>query len=415
MKHAAYTEEVVLEYVEAHINLVYRNIPKVRFGAFLKGHLSEKALQYFNGVHDVLEPETVALSFSKKLPVFFGGDLVGSSFLVLSGFYEFRQKGQIRTPAKETLVGKFGVARLPVVNYYFEELITRFNESDVSKLSKRHERAILFLSHDIDRINSGWLEGGFDALKKGRLLKALKGVVDRVRGKDPWNNLGELAAFEESRGCTSTFFILPKRDKENADYALKQPGLQDKLITLFEKGFEIGVHGTKGSHQSSTQLSRDCKALNSTPVGNRFHFLHFSWKKTVQVLEDSNLEYDASLGFYDEVGFRNGFVHPFFLFNHEELRCTQVLEIPLNAMDTTFRKKGYLQVSNAEITILIRDMVLEVQKFGGVFSLLWHNNYFSPYKFGRWRALYISLLKSEELTNLRSLTAREIADLYKQV
>ena len=78
-------------------------------------------------------------------------------------------------------------------------------------------------------------------------------------------------------------------------------------------------------------------------------------------------------------------------------------------MDTTlyrYQKKEVNSVANELIEFL------EKNKFNAVISLLWHNNYFTEYKFHGYLPLYKKLLAYFYENNWRSLQPDEIIALY---
>ena len=47
-------------------------------------------------------------------------------------------------------------------------------------------------------------------------------------------------------------------------------------------------------------------------------------------------------------------------------------------MDATLNHPNYLQLSGAELLPALRPMLAEVEKFGGIATILWHNDHFDP-------------------------------------
>ncbi|MEZ5000762.1 MAG: hypothetical protein R2727_09010 [Bacteroidales bacterium] len=67
-------------------------------------------------------------------------------------------------------------------------------------------------------------------------------------------------------------------------------------------------------------------------------------------------------------------------------------------MDTTF--KNYLKIDDFDeiLNRYIHPVFSEVNKFNGIISILWHNNFFTGYKYKGYKDLYIKtigLLKDE--------------------
>lgn len=251
----------------------------------------------------------------------------------------------------------------------------------------------VFLSHDVDRLLTGKYISALSSLKNIQVAKFIRGFRNRP---DVWFNVREIAEKESDLGVSSTFFFLAKQGKShlgrNADYSLKSGFLQDALKDLGALGAEIALHGSLGSDEHSQMLKEEMAPFPSAPMGNRFHFLrihpHATWAK----LEHAGLSYDASLGFPDRPGFRRGTCRPFRPFIFPENRPSKIWEIPLIAMDTTFRQGRYLNLDYRQVPAYLNKLMVEVQKRSGIMSILWHNTYLSSFKFEGWSEPYWSFV-----------------------
>lgn len=134
----------------------------------------------------------------------------------------------------------------------------------------------------------------------------------------------------------------------------------------------------------------------------------FDVLKTVSVLEDCKIKYDTSLGFAEKIGFRRGTCFPFYLYNFEKNKISQVIEIPLIVMDSSLSNTKYMGLSQEKAIEHIFDLINEVKKFNGVFTILWHNTFFSNYKYTGWKNVYIEVLKFCKANNGLLTNAKEI-------
>jgi peptidoglycan/xylan/chitin deacetylase (PgdA/CDA1 family) len=234
-------------------------------------------------------------------------------------------------------------------------------------------------------------------------------------------NLDEISHREHDLGVQSTFFMLARqkgtRRRPNADYSLRNKRLQRQLHLAVSMGAEIGVHGSWGSHVDAVQLRAEIERVQSSSgteiTGSRFHFLNFATDRTPQVLQESRLAYDSTLAFAEHCGFRNGFCHPFFLYDHKADRPTDVVEIPLLLMDTTLAGKRYMALRPGdELDAVIDALRAEVSHFSGVLSVLWHNNYFSDHKYAGWGECYWGLVDACQRERGLFLTGSEIAQRF---
>jgi len=334
--------------------------------------------------------------------VYINYDIIASAFYFLSGWDEYVNAGKDelgRIAYEDTLIHRLGTAGIPVVNYYFDILATA-----IDRITNIRQRTIwgesdfgVALTHDIDTCQSAWLEGSFSELKKFSLFSIPWLLFQRMIGRDAWFNFRDITDIESGFRAKSSFYFLPRKGKvqnlSNADYKISARAIRQKIKELEIQGNEIGVHGSFGTHTDGDMLRADIKNIPGDPVrGNRFHFLMFDLLKTVTILEKNNVSYDTTLGFAEQPGFRRGTCYPFYLYNFDEMRISPVVELPLIVMDTSLQHKKYLGLSPKDSLSVIFKLIDEVIKFKGLITLLWHNTYFSKYKYDGWRDVYIKML-----------------------
>ena len=346
-------------------------------------------------------------------------DIVASAFYFLSGWNELvapvsDEYGRIRY--EQSMVKKLGVAHIPVVNYYFDILrcaISQYSgKISGKKLWDDHSFAIA-LTHDIDNCMSAWLEGSFSELKKGRIFSIPALIFKRIFSKDDWFNFDLISSIEKQYSARSTFFFLPEKGKKNqwknADYRIGSKKIRNVIRKLADDGFEIGIHGSFGTHTDTQKFKNEILKINAPFItGNRFHFLMFDAAKTTGILEKNGIKYDTSLGFAEYTGFRRGTCYPFYLYDFERNKTSDVLEIPLIVMDTTLRNKKYMDFAPENTRDEIIKLMNEVKKFNGVFTLLWHNTFFSEYKFSGWKRIYMEILEYCRNNHALMTTCRNI-------
>jgi len=144
---------------------------------------------------------------------------------------------------------------------------------------------------------------------------------------------------------------------------------------LREQGLESGVHpgyftfGQPEALKAEVAVLREI--LGEGPLGGRQHYLRWN-PDTWHDWERCGLAYDSSVGYADRVGFRAGTCVPYrpwlFRFNRE----SELLEIPLIAMDVTLI--NIMKLGPREVKKTILDLIGCCEIVGGVFTLLWHNS-----------------------------------------
>ena len=398
-------------YVLRHFRLAYPEAPDVAIGPTGSG----AAVEVVEGAGDFFtqtEPQPTAPAFrewgGQSVPFFFaddvapllrclpgraviGVDIVSAAFFLLSGWQEYfsaQRDAHGRFPYAASVQHRFGFVTLPVVNYYFDLLKAAVEHVSGQPLQPRRwgpQQApfAACITHDIDSLHGGWGTAARHALRRGQLGKLTRLVWDRATGRPaPWHNLATVQA--AAHGAPGTFFMLAQQPPapngvRNADYDYRRPAIRQELETLRANGAEIALHGSYGTAHDPDRLRAEAAGLGPPPVaGNRFHYLSWEPRRTPAVLAAAGLAYDSTLGFAEHYGFRHAYCHPFFPFDFERGEAHEFLEIPLLVMDTTLHHPNYLQLTGAEILPALRPLLAEVERFGGVATVLWHNNSFAP-------------------------------------
>lgn len=330
-------------------------------------------------------------------------DIVSSAFYFLSGWNEHVNPSKDefgRVSYENSIIKRLNIPNIPVVNYYFSILfkaIRMVYKKDTKKSLWGDNNLVISLTHDIDTCKSCWLEGSFSELKKKRFFSIPKLIFKRFFTKDEWFNFKDIVDIERKYDASSSFFFLPQKGKiekwKNADYKIKSKSIQQVISFLNTQNKEVGVHGSFGTHTNSEMLQNDISRINHKPImGNRFHFLMFDPEKTVSVLEECNIKYDTSLCFAEQIGFRRGTCYPFYIYNFEKEHISSVVEIPLIVMDSSLSFKKYMGLNIYKALAKVYELIDEVKKHNGVFTLLWHNTFFSDYKYTGWKDAYIKIL-----------------------
>lgn len=217
------------------------------------------------------------------------------------------------------------------------------------------------LTHDVDNIE--------------RPREHVERVKDRFDRKDlaAWragrlslyDNVATIAEREGELGFRSSFYFM------SGEYPLKKVRATAQRIR--KKGWEVGLHGDFGTHDSAAQMRkavhRLTRGLGIRPRGVREHYLKFDFSKTWALMESAGFDYDTTPGNTDKLGFRLGLATPF---HPPDKRWgpMRLLELPLSLMDTTLW--GYLKKEEEEglnDVLRLMDMVEGVE---GLFTLLWH-------------------------------------------
>jgi hypothetical protein len=147
------------------------------------------------------------------------------------------------------------------------------------------------------------------------------------------------------------------------------------------------------------------KCTGDTELGIRMHWLYFT-PETPRHLEDAGYLYDSSFGYNDAVGFRAGTTQAF-----RPLGIQKLIELPLHIQDTALFYKDRLNLSESEARKICHDIISNMNKYGGVITILWHLRSISPDRL--WGALYEELLNEARNREIWITNSREVVDWFK--
>ena len=330
-------------------------------------------------------------------------DIFGSCFFMLSRYEELVIKERDRHdrfPAVASLAHKNSFLDRPIVDEYLEILWSAIkNLWPGTERKKRMGR--IRVTCDVDMpfdpaVNSLLrLAGscGGDLLIRrspdmfyNRLRNALAWQRQDYRF-DPYYTFNWYMDTCENAGHRASFYFMSGRSSGAFDgkYRLTDKHIQKLLKKISSRGHEIGMHGSYNSFRSCKTLQEEKQALmmacrkcglNIFIAGNRQHFLRWDTSQTPDHLDAAGFSYDTSGSFADRPGFRYGTAMEFPMWSWQRRSALTLRQIPLIVMECSVIARRYLDLGYSEnalnLMTLLRDRSL---KFGGDFTLLWHNSH----------------------------------------
>jgi hypothetical protein len=352
---------------------------------------------YFSNVPCILFP-------GNKQP-----DWLGTAFYMLNSFQEYSYEpdddlldkyGRFRFDRSYQY--KFNCIQKNLVQEYFDNFCREY--LPFIEPSKQERKTKVFISHDIDTIYGSFVQDGLWALKKGRIDIILKLVMNEILLNPHWKNIDKIAKINSGYDLVSTFFWLTTKKVaankiKNADYTIAKI---DKLLQISH---------SNGLHKSCYSTSFD-EELNILPVStefNRFHYLKINLPSSWDDLEAAKLKLDASLGFAERYGFRNSYGLPFKPFNISTQSPYHFVEVPLNIMDGTLSR--YMKIPLNETSSIMIDFI-EKNSLNEVISIVWHNTYFTDYKYSGYLQEYKKVLLYLNESGIKFITPKEIINEF---
>lgn len=326
-----------------------------------------------------------------------GLDIAGSIFFMLTRYEELSlpiQDEHNRFPAKASIAYREGFLNRPIVDEYIEILWACIKRL-WPNLERKKQTYQVCLSHDVDEplsvVGKSWhtvlRNVAGDLIKRQNIKLAVQRLMVRSRGdydRDPSNTFAFIMDTSERYGLKSTFFFKAgcSNPRFDANYSLDNPCVQKLIQTIYARGHEIGLHPSYETYNNYELMRAEYEKLihsaerlgiSQERWGSRQHYLRWENPTTWQILDEIGINYDATLGFADHIGFRCGTCKEFPVFNLKTRQALRLRERPLLAMDTTLLADKYMGLKQEQILEQITRLGKICCQYGGELSLLWHN------------------------------------------
>jgi hypothetical protein len=196
--------------------------------------------------------------------------------------------------------------------------------------------------------------------------------------QDPYDSFELFKKAKEENSIRMIFFWLmgdyAQFDKNNPVTIMSF----QKKIREISSWAEFGIHPSYASNSNSSKLKveiqRLSKVLGQPITKSRQHYLKLEFPKTYRNLIENGIKEDHTMAYADETGFRAGTTTPFFWYDLEAEKQTDLKVIPFCAMDVSMR--NYMKLSKEEALLELKRLKKEVQKVNGQMVVLFHNSNF---------------------------------------
>jgi hypothetical protein len=235
--------------------------------------------------------------------------------------------------------------------------------------------------------------------------------------KDFWNPFEWYLDVE--KGLAASYFLIPFKGRPGekvpgrhasrraAGYDVRE--LSEWAATLRKRGNEIGVHGIDAWHsveKGHAELKRIEEVAGETSHGVRMHWL-LQDEKTCSVLEEAGYSYDASAGYNESVGYRNGTTQVY-----RPIGARKLLELPTHIQDGALFYPNRLDLSEAEAEARCNEIIDNNKSLGGILTLIWHDRSHGPERF--WGDFYISLVETLKFSGAFFASAAGAVDWFRK-
>lgn len=322
-----------------------------------------------------------------------------------------------RLPLRKSVQYRAGLADVPLVNRY-----VRFVGSVVeSRLGVRGlplwpdgKRCAVGLSHDVDAPdkyailsapakapNADLRDNLKMAMKRGRMW--LKRLRDRT--PDDFWLFERVMDLEERYGFRSTFFFAAAnqfspwgRTPYDVEYDVRRRAFREVFGQLGRRGFEIGLHASYEAYRDPARFVAERERLaemsGAVVTGLRHHYWHLGpdVDRTLRMHERTGFEYDSSVAFNEELGFRRSVALGYRPWSAPDGRAIRVWQLPVICMDGNL---FYRPIEHHVAVARLRQHVGAARDTGGLGVIDWHvrTAYPANAEYRSWGEAYVALIE----------------------
>jgi len=334
-------------------------------------------------------------------------DLFAVCFFLISRYEEylpFEKDRHGRFTAQQSEAFRGGFLRQPLVNQWAEKLKELLRAKFPNLTFPTSEHAFQ-PTYDVDYAwayrNKGLLRtiGGYLMNVKRLDFKTLaeRWKVHFFKKTDPFftfDYLDELHLKYQLKPLY--FFLLGDYGKWDKNIPHTNP-LFRKLIYRIHQNQAVGIHPSYGSNYRKEGIQKEKERLENITgekvTRSRQHFLKLSFPTTCRKLLAAGIREDFTMGYASEIGFRASIAMPYFWYDLEEEKRTDLLIHPFQVLDVALQQ--YLKLSPQEAVAEVLPIIEIVKKAGGVFSTIWHNSSLSDEKeWDGWKAVYETIVEA---------------------
>lgn len=362
-------------------------------------------LKLFNSLIPVIygdnDPKVLVESNQIRLPI----DIFGSSFFMLSRYEELlfghRDKHE-RFPASASVAFKSNFLDRPIIDEYIEILwftIKRLWPSMTRRIMPKKINITCDVDIPYQNDFSYWaiLRGiGNNVLKQRNLQLAFSNLKKRLRARtgdfrhDPYlQNIDWMMDVNELENNKVAFYFITQNTNPIYDgrYSINEPVIRRLIKKIHNRGHEIGLHPSYDSYNDSERILYEANLLrnvmleeniNFSQFGGRQHFLRWDTRVTPINLENAGIQYDSTLCYAENSGFRCGTSREFTMFDVINRRRLNLRQRPLILMECSVISKRYQNLGYTDKALStmmkLKNTALSI---GGEFTMLWHNDHFN--------------------------------------
>jgi hypothetical protein len=236
-------------------------------------------------------------------------------------------------------------------------------------------------------------------------------------GRDFWQNF--VRKYAEIEGnLPSTYFLIPFRHRAGIGargraerlrgvcYGIADIAFLAREITA--SGSEVALHGLDAwadAERGKLEMAEVRRFTPSAELGVRSHWLFFDARSPAN-FEKVGALYDSTVGYRTTVGYFSGTTQAYRLPGTQDL-----LELPMNAMDTALFSRAYLHLPEHKATERMHQLIEATNRMGGCLTINWHDRSIFPERL--WHRTYADSLKNLKSRQVWFGTARQVTEWFR--
>lgn len=332
-------------------------------------------------------------------------DILANGFFMLTRWEESINKVRDqhdRFPSSEALAVKENFLDRPIVNEYTELLWAILMEMGI-KQARKKRTAHIVPTHDVDmpyyfKSTGHYFKKTAWHLSKMHFKEASTETKVFLSGQDPYDYHEKQMSDAEIMGVQASFFFMTGgSSKYDPAYQIGSKKITSLIAQIQNRGHHIGLHPSYDTY-NNLQLFREEKQRLEETIGNKIttgrqHYLRFSIPETWRIWEESEMEWDSTLGYAGMAGFRCGVCYDFPVYDFQERKELNLIEQPLIMMDVSLKQYENLGVNDA--IKKVEKLKSMVSQYNGSFVYLWHNSSYEKEGWEGYNTVYERTLNSK--------------------
>jgi hypothetical protein len=333
-------------------------------------------------------------------------DILGSAFFMLSRYEEAVEPDRDyydRFPATASIAYQAGFLDRPIVDEYVEILWAAMKRV-WPNLERQTRQARTLVSCDVDNpyicisksLPKTVKAMGGDLLKRKSPATALQTLNQYLQvrrddySQDPYlKAIGWIMEANEQAGNRVAFYFISDHSHPTLDgcYIMDEPVIRNLIRRIHARGHEVGLHASYNTYRDAAQTVREADILRRVmeaegvqqdEMGGRQHFLRWETPTTARNWEAAGMDYDSTLSYADRPGFRCGTCREYLMYDVVERRPLKLKQRPLIVMECSVIADRYLGLGYTNQALdLMLTLKRRALRYGGNFTLLWHNSHFN--------------------------------------